>query len=50
MELGFAIFKLGSYTLEFYLRRNRRAPGEGADLGYGIVLSTGLMNMLYRYQ
>lgn len=34
-------FKLGSYTLEFDLRRNRRVPSEGAELGYAIVLWTG---------
>jgi Domain of unknown function (DUF5597)/Beta-galactosidase len=33
--------KLGSYALEFALRRNRRVPTEGADLGYAIVLATG---------
>jgi hypothetical protein len=33
--------KLGSYTLKFELRRSRRVPTEGADLGYAIVVWTG---------
>ncbi|MCM3873971.1 MAG: DUF5597 domain-containing protein [Pyrinomonadaceae bacterium] len=33
--------ELGSYALGFELRRNRRTPSEGAELGYAIVLATG---------
>jgi hypothetical protein len=33
--------KLGRYTLDFGLRRNRRVPAEAAELGYAIVLATG---------
>jgi hypothetical protein len=33
--------RMGKYTLEFEIRRNRRVPSEVADLGYAIVLAIG---------
>ncbi len=33
--------KLGNYTLQFDIRRNRRVPTESADLGYAIAMAVG---------